>query len=341
MRGRGERAPGPFIVSQARPWAGLRENANSPARLTIHCCLPVDLGWSGCGRGWQILGQPFPPCAQILHANVVVYSYHYLLDPKIADLVSKELARKAVVVFDEAHNIGEEGASGRAQWPPCAPASPPRLAESHSQPLLFRQCLHRLHERQPHPQDAGPLPEQLRHAAEDRAQVPLRSHCACASVALDTPSFPPLPCVPVRIKETDEQRLRDEYRRLVEGLREASAARETDAHLANPVLPDEVLQGEPPHPTQPLPRTPLLYPLTRPALPYPRRGGAGLHPHRRALPGLPAAAAGVRQVAAARAARGAGESACLPERPGPARVHPAQAPQVRPAGSTATQGSGP
>lgn len=38
---------------------------------------------------------------------MVVYSYHYLLDPKIADLVSKELARKAVVVFDEAHNIGE------------------------------------------------------------------------------------------------------------------------------------------------------------------------------------------------------------------------------------------
>lgn len=51
-------------------------------------------------------------------------------------------------------------------------------------------------------------------------------------------------CCPCRIKETDEQRLRDEYRRLVEGLREASVARETDAHLANPVLPDEVLQGE-------------------------------------------------------------------------------------------------
>ncbi|KAF5910440.1 hypothetical protein HPG69_018214 [Diceros bicornis minor] len=46
----------------------------------------------------------------------------------------------------------------------------------------------------------------------------------------------------LRIKETDEQRLREEYRRLVEGLREASVARETDAHLANPVLPDEVLQ---------------------------------------------------------------------------------------------------
>lgn len=42
---------------------------------------------------------------QIIHANIVVYSYHYLLDPKIADLVSKELAKESVVIFDEAHNI--------------------------------------------------------------------------------------------------------------------------------------------------------------------------------------------------------------------------------------------
>merc|ERR1740131_845557 len=41
----------------------------------------------------------------IQQANIVVYSYHYLLDPKIADVVSKELARNSVVVFDEAHNI--------------------------------------------------------------------------------------------------------------------------------------------------------------------------------------------------------------------------------------------
>lgn len=34
-----------------------------------------------------------------------MYSYHYLLDPKIADVVSKELAKESVVVFDEAHNI--------------------------------------------------------------------------------------------------------------------------------------------------------------------------------------------------------------------------------------------
>lgn len=46
-----------------------------------------------------------------------------------------------------------------------------------------------------------------------------------------------------RIKETDAQKLKEEYRRLVEGLREANVARETDVYLANPVLPDEILQG--------------------------------------------------------------------------------------------------
>lgn len=35
----------------------------------------------------------------------MVYSYHYLLDPKIAEVVSKELQKETVVVFDEAHNI--------------------------------------------------------------------------------------------------------------------------------------------------------------------------------------------------------------------------------------------
>ncbi|XP_029863024.1 general transcription and DNA repair factor IIH helicase subunit XPD, partial [Aquila chrysaetos chrysaetos] len=40
----------------------------------------------------------------------------------------------------------------------------------------------------------------------------------------------------------DAAALTEEYRRLVEGLREASTARETDLYLANPVLPDEILQ---------------------------------------------------------------------------------------------------
>ncbi|XP_017126017.1 general transcription and DNA repair factor IIH helicase subunit XPD [Drosophila elegans] len=41
----------------------------------------------------------------IAHAHIVVYSYHYLLDPKIAQVVSKEMSRESCVVFDEAHNI--------------------------------------------------------------------------------------------------------------------------------------------------------------------------------------------------------------------------------------------
>lgn len=36
-----------------------------------------------------------------------MYSYHYLLDPKIAEVVSKGFPQQSVVVFDEAHNIGE------------------------------------------------------------------------------------------------------------------------------------------------------------------------------------------------------------------------------------------
>ncbi|CAD7012055.1 unnamed protein product [Ceratitis capitata] len=41
----------------------------------------------------------------ISHAQIVVYSYHYLLDPKIAEVVSKEMNKQCCVVFDEAHNI--------------------------------------------------------------------------------------------------------------------------------------------------------------------------------------------------------------------------------------------
>lgn len=39
--------------------------------------------------------------------NVIIYSYHYLLDPKIAERVSKELSKDCIIVFDEAHNIGQ------------------------------------------------------------------------------------------------------------------------------------------------------------------------------------------------------------------------------------------
>ncbi len=41
-------------------------------------------------------------------AQVVVYSYQELLDPKIDKVVVKEITKNSVVVFDEAHNIGNK-----------------------------------------------------------------------------------------------------------------------------------------------------------------------------------------------------------------------------------------
>ena len=41
----------------------------------------------------------------LLRANVIVFNYSYLLDPKIANLVSSELQKDCIVVFDECHNI--------------------------------------------------------------------------------------------------------------------------------------------------------------------------------------------------------------------------------------------
>ncbi|KAK2161713.1 hypothetical protein LSH36_111g05059 [Paralvinella palmiformis] len=118
----------------------------------------------------------------ILHANIVVYSYYYLLDPKIADLVSKELSKTSVVVFDEAHNIDSV------------------CIESMSI-TLNRRTLDKC------TQNIEALGNELK-----------------------------------KIKETDAQKLKNEYHHLVEGLRDANIARETDVVLSNPVLPDEILQ---------------------------------------------------------------------------------------------------
>lgn len=118
----------------------------------------------------------------LMYANIVVYSYHYLLDPKIADVVSKELAKSSVVVFDEAHNIDNV-------------------------------CI-------------DSMSVKINRRIIDRATANIQ-------VLEKTVS---------EMKEVDAQKLREEYNRLVEGLRDASIARETDVVLANPVLPDQVLQ---------------------------------------------------------------------------------------------------
>jgi len=40
-------------------------------------------------------------------ADIIVYNYQYLLDPKIASIVSKEKSDSSIVIFDEAHNIDD------------------------------------------------------------------------------------------------------------------------------------------------------------------------------------------------------------------------------------------
>ncbi|RNA13378.1 tfiih basal transcription factor complex helicase xpd subunit [Brachionus plicatilis] len=115
------------------------------------------------------------------HANVVIYSYHYLLDPKIAEIVSKDIPKESVVVFDEAHNIDN-------------------VCIDSMSLSLNRRLLQR----------AGENLEALTKQVK-------------------------------KLKQHDEERLNNEYRKLVDGLKEAQIVRETDMALANPILPKDIL----------------------------------------------------------------------------------------------------
>ncbi|CAH0493762.1 unnamed protein product [Peronospora farinosa] len=41
----------------------------------------------------------------VTYADIVVYNYQYMLDPKVSQLVSRSFEKESVIVFDEAHNI--------------------------------------------------------------------------------------------------------------------------------------------------------------------------------------------------------------------------------------------
>lgn len=132
-------------------------------------------------RGYGVCPYFFARSA-IAQANIVIYSYHYVLDPKIAELVSKDLPKNAVVVFDEAHNIDN-------------------ICIDSMSVKITRKLLDR---------------------------------CQSSITVLESEI--------ARLKEADSIQLKNEYERLVQGLREAQNRRENDAILANPVLPDHVLQ---------------------------------------------------------------------------------------------------
>lgn len=68
-----------------------------PGVYTLH-----DLREFGREKGWCPY---FLARHMISFANVVVYNYQYMIDPKVSQMVSRELERECIVVFDEAHNI--------------------------------------------------------------------------------------------------------------------------------------------------------------------------------------------------------------------------------------------
>ncbi|GAA6026495.1 hypothetical protein JCM8202_002913 [Rhodotorula sphaerocarpa] len=117
-----------------------------------------------------------------MHASVIIYSFHYLLDPKVAEQVSKHMSKDSIVVFDEAHNIDNV----------CIES----LSIDLTRPMLDTAA-----------RNVETLTEKI-----------------------------------AEIKEKDASKLEDEYRRLVEGLQQSEEHVEDEDFMANPVLPQDLLQ---------------------------------------------------------------------------------------------------
>lgn len=78
------------------------ERAGSEALLPPGVYTLHDIRQFGRKKGWCPY---FLARHMISFSNVVVYNYQYMLDPKVSQMVSREMERESVVVFDEAHNI--------------------------------------------------------------------------------------------------------------------------------------------------------------------------------------------------------------------------------------------
>lgn len=112
------------------------------------------------------------------YCNVIIYSYHYLLDPKIAERVSKELSKDCIVVFDEAHNIDNV----------CIESLSTDITE-----------------------------DSLRRATRGAESLENKIN---------------------EMKESDQQKLQDEYEKLVKGIRGADDdGHQEDSFVANPSMP--------------------------------------------------------------------------------------------------------
>jgi DNA excision repair protein ERCC-2 len=80
----------------------VKQSAGSEALLPAGVYTLHDLRTFGRQKKWC----PYFLARHMLsYCNVLVYNYQYLLDPKVAGLVSRSLEKECIVVFDEAHNI--------------------------------------------------------------------------------------------------------------------------------------------------------------------------------------------------------------------------------------------
>ncbi|CAE6531533.1 unnamed protein product [Rhizoctonia solani] len=182
--------------------------------------------------------------------DVIIYSFHYLLDPKVAEQVSKELSKDSIVVFDEAHNIDNvciESLSIDLTRPmlEAAARSVTRLGEKIDE--IKATDASRLQE------EYEKLVEGLQETENDRAEDAIMANpnnvcIESLSIDLTRPMLESAARSVTRlgekideIKTTDASRLQEEYERLVEGLQETENDRAEDVIMANPVLPDDLL----------------------------------------------------------------------------------------------------
>ncbi|KAH8515516.1 hypothetical protein H0E87_004112 [Populus deltoides] len=155
------------------------ERAASGAVLPPGVYTLQDLRAFGKEKGWC----PYFLARHMVQlANVVVYSYQYLLDPKVAGIISKEMQKESVVVFDEAHNIDNV-------------------------------CIEAL--------SVSVRRQTLDGASRNISRIEQEIN---------------------RFKATDANRLREEYKRLVNGLALSGNLPGSDSWLSNPALPDDILR---------------------------------------------------------------------------------------------------
>lgn len=140
--------------------------------------------------------------------DVIIYSFHYLLDPKVAEQVSKEFSKDCIVVFDEAHNIGTKIwlTKGCLLTGDIDNVCIESLSIDLTRPMLDAAA-----------RSVGRLGEKIDE------YVPIPPFWLWTGTNFLT-----------RIKATDASRLQEEYERLVEGLEEADNDRAEDAIMANP-----------------------------------------------------------------------------------------------------------